>query len=89
MKSSICCHEGAAQKNGKRIACVGAGPASLTVANDLLPLGYQVTIFEKQDKPGGLMRSNIPSFRLPEQVLTEEIDYILDMRRRYTLQLTR
>ncbi len=68
-----------AQKNGKRIALVGAGPASLTVANDLMPLGYQVTIFEKQDKPGGLMRSNIPSFRLPEQVLAEEIDYILDM----------
>jgi NADPH-dependent glutamate synthase beta subunit-like oxidoreductase len=68
-----------AQKNGKRIACIGAGPASLTVANDLMPLGYQVTIFEKQDKPGGLMRSNIPSFRLPEQVLGEEIDYILDM----------
>ena len=68
-----------AKKNGKRIALIGAGPASLTVANDLVPLGYQVTIFEKQDKPGGLMRSNIPSFRLPEQVLTEEIDYILDM----------
>ncbi len=67
------------RKNGKRIACIGAGPASLTVANDLLPLGYQVTIFEKQDKPGGLMRSNIPAFRLPEQVLTEEIDLILDM----------
>ena len=44
-----------------------------------MPLGYEVTIFEKQDKPGGLMRSNIPSFRLPEQVLSEEIDYILDM----------
>ncbi len=68
-----------AQKNGKRVALVGAGPASLTVANDLMPLGYQVTIFEKQDKPGGLMRSNIPSFRLPEQVLAEEIGYILDM----------
>jgi formate dehydrogenase beta subunit len=67
-----------AKKNGKRIACIGAGPASLTVANDLMPLGYSITIFEKQDKPGGLMRSNIPSFRLPEQVLQEEIDYILD-----------
>jgi formate dehydrogenase (NADP+) beta subunit len=66
-------------KNGKRIACVGAGPASLTVANDLMPLGYEVTIFEKWDKPGGLMRTNIPSFRLPEDTLTEEIDYILDM----------
>ncbi|HSU60349.1 MAG TPA: FAD-dependent oxidoreductase [Bryobacteraceae bacterium] len=67
------------QKNGKRIACVGAGPASLTVANDLLPLGYEVTIFEKQDKPGGLMRSNIPAFRLPEKVLTQEIDMIVAM----------
>ena len=67
------------QKNGKRIACVGAGPASLTVANDLLPLGYEVTIFEKQDKPGGLMRSNIPAFRLPEKVLTQEIDTIVAM----------
>lgn len=68
-----------AQKNGKRVALVGAGPAALTVANDLAPLGYQVTIFEKQDKPGGLMRSNIPSFRLPEQVLNDEIGYILNM----------
>jgi NADPH-dependent glutamate synthase beta subunit-like oxidoreductase/formate hydrogenlyase subunit 6/NADH:ubiquinone oxidoreductase subunit I len=68
-----------AKKNGKRIACVGAGPASLTVANDLLPLGYAVTIFEKSAKPGGLMRSNIPSFRLPESVLDEEIGYIVEM----------
>jgi formate dehydrogenase (NADP+) beta subunit len=67
------------RKNGKRIACIGAGPASLTVANDLMPLGYQVTIYEKYEKPGGLMRTNIPAFRLPEQVLYEEIDYILDM----------
>ncbi len=67
------------RKNGRRIACIGAGPASLAVANDLLPLGYQVTIYEKYDKPGGLMRTNIPAFRLPEQVLYEEIDYILDM----------
>lgn len=68
-----------AQKNGKHIACIGAGPASLTVANDLLPLGYAVTVFEKQAKPGGLMRSNIPAFRLPERVLSEEIDVIVDM----------
>jgi NADPH-dependent glutamate synthase beta subunit-like oxidoreductase/ferredoxin len=68
-----------AKKNGKRIAMVGCGPASLTVANDLMPLGYSVTIFEKYDKPGGLMRSNIPSFRLPEQVLMDEINMILDM----------
>ena len=57
-----------AQKNGKRVACIGAGPASLTVANDLLPLGYEVVIFEQWDKPGGLMRTNIPAFRLPETV---------------------
>ncbi len=67
------------KKNGKHIACIGAGPASLTVANDLMPLGYRVTILEKQNKPGGLMRSNIPAFRLPEQVLTEEINVILNM----------
>jgi len=66
-------------KNGKRIALVGAGPASLTVANDLLPLGYECVMFEALDKPGGLMRSNIPAFRLPAEVLDEEIGYILDM----------
>jgi formate dehydrogenase (NADP+) beta subunit len=68
-----------AQKNGKKVALVGAGPASLTVANDLMPLGYSVTIFEKQPKPGGLMRTNIPSFRLPEATLEEECNAILDM----------
>ena len=68
-----------AKKNGKRIALVGCGPASLTVCNDLMPLGYSATIFEKFDKPGGLMRSNIPSFRLPETVLMDEINMILDM----------
>jgi formate dehydrogenase (NADP+) beta subunit len=66
-------------KNGKRIACIGAGCASLTVANDLLPLGYEVTIFEQFGEPGGLMRTNIPSFRLPHTVLNEEIGMILDM----------
>jgi NADPH-dependent glutamate synthase beta subunit-like oxidoreductase/ferredoxin len=66
-------------KNGKRIALVGAGCASLTVANDLLPLGYDVTIFEALGKTGGLMRTNIPQFRLPPTVLDEEIDYIVDM----------
>ncbi|MGA3157200.1 MAG: FAD-dependent oxidoreductase [Steroidobacteraceae bacterium] len=65
--------------NGKRIACIGAGPASLTVANDLAPLGYEVVIFERHGSPGGLMRSNIPSFRLPQSVLDEEIGMILDM----------
>jgi NADPH-dependent glutamate synthase beta subunit-like oxidoreductase/ferredoxin len=68
-----------ARKNGKRVVCIGAGPASLTVANDLMPLGYEVTIFEKWQTPGGLMRTNIPSFRLPEQVLSEEIGYIIDL----------
>ncbi|HTM02256.1 MAG TPA: FAD-dependent oxidoreductase [Vicinamibacterales bacterium] len=67
------------QKNGKKVALIGAGPASLTVANDLMPLGYQVTIFEKLPRAGGLMRINIPSFRLPAQVLDEEIGYITDM----------
>jgi NADPH-dependent glutamate synthase beta subunit-like oxidoreductase len=69
----------AAQKNGKRIALVGAGPASLTVANDLMPLGYHCTIFERLPTPGGLMRINIPSFRLPAEVLDEECAYIIDM----------
>ena len=69
----------AIEKNGKKIALIGAGPASLTVANDLMPLGYQCTIFERQPRPGGLMRINIPAFRLPEQVLDEEIAYIVDM----------
>jgi formate dehydrogenase (NADP+) beta subunit len=68
-----------AVKNGKRVACIGAGPASLAVANDLVPLGYQVTMFEKLPVPGGLMRSNIPAFRLPEAVLNEEIEMILGM----------
>jgi NADPH-dependent glutamate synthase beta subunit-like oxidoreductase len=67
------------RKNGKRIALIGAGCASLTVANDLAPLGYECVIFEAHDRPGGLMRSNIPAFRLPATVLDEEIDYILDM----------
>ena len=67
------------QKNGKKVALVGAGPSALTVANDLMPLGYQCTIFEKGPRPGGLMRINIPAFRLPEQVLDEEIGYIVNM----------
>jgi len=66
-------------KNGKRIACIGAGCASLTVANDLMPLGYEVTIFEQYGEPGGLMRTNIPSFRLPATVMDEEIAMIVDM----------
>jgi len=67
------------RKNGKRVALVGAGCASLAVANDLMPLGYECVMFEAMDKPGGLMRSNIPAFRLPAEVLDEEIAYITDM----------
>jgi NADPH-dependent glutamate synthase beta subunit-like oxidoreductase/ferredoxin len=67
------------KKNGRRVACIGAGPASLTVANDLMPLGYEVVVFEKNDKPGGLMRTNIPAFRLPHDVLDEECRNILNM----------
>jgi formate dehydrogenase (NADP+) beta subunit len=66
-------------KNGKRIALVGAGCASLTVANDLAPLGYECVILEALDRPGGLMRTNIPAFRLPAEVLDEEIDNILEI----------
>ena len=68
-----------ATKNGKKVALIGAGPSALTVANDLMPLGYQCTIFEKGPRPGGLMRINIPAFRLPEEVLDEEIGYIVNM----------
>jgi formate dehydrogenase (NADP+) beta subunit len=67
------------QKNGKRVLLIGAGPASLTVANDLMPLGYEVTIYEKLERAGGLMWNNIPQFRLPPRVLDEEIAMILDM----------
>jgi len=69
----------AAQSNGKKVALIGAGCASLTVANDLAPLGYEITIFEAHDTTGGLMRTNIPQFRLPPKVLDEEIGYVLDM----------
>ena len=65
--------------NGKKVALLGAGCASLAVANDLLPLGYEITIFEGLAATGGLMRTNIPQFRLPPKVLDEEIGYILDM----------
>ncbi|HEX8244866.1 MAG TPA: FAD-dependent oxidoreductase [Longimicrobium sp.] len=65
--------------NGRRIALVGCGPASLTVCNDLAPLGYQCVIFEQLDRPGGLMRTNIPAFRLPAAVLDEEIAMITDI----------
>ncbi|MDJ0940287.1 MAG: FAD-dependent oxidoreductase [Woeseiaceae bacterium] len=68
-----------AETNGKKVALIGAGCASLGVANDLAPLGYEITIFEALGATGGLMRTNIPRFRLPPEVLDEEIDYILDM----------
>ena len=67
------------KKNGKRIALIGAGPASLTVARDLAPLGYSIDVFDNQFAGGGMMRSQIPSFRLPIGVLDEEVNYILDM----------
>ena len=68
-----------AQKNGRKVALIGAGPASLTVARDLAPLGYELHLYDEQGAGGGFMRSQIPAFRLPEQVLNEEVDYILDM----------
>ena len=68
-----------APRNGKRIVCVGAGPASLTVARDLAPLGYEVTVFDGEAKAGGFIRSQIPRFRLPESVVDEETGYILDL----------
>ena len=67
------------QKNGKRIACIGAGPASLTVARDLAPLGYSVTIFDQDPRAGGMIWSQIPRFRLPLEVIDEEVGYILGL----------
>jgi NADPH-dependent glutamate synthase beta subunit-like oxidoreductase len=67
-----------ATRNGKRIACVGAGPASLTVARDLAPLGYEVVVFDADLRAGGMMRSQIPKFRLPDAVIDEEVGYVLD-----------
>jgi len=69
----------APKKNGKRIACIGAGPASLTVARDLAPLGYSVTVFEQDLRAGGMIWSQIPRFRLPMEVIDEEVGYILDL----------
>lgn len=69
----------ATRKNGKRVACVGAGPASLTVARDLAPLGYEVVVFDGEAKAGGFIRSQIPRFRLPESVIDEEVGYCLDL----------
>jgi NADPH-dependent glutamate synthase beta subunit-like oxidoreductase len=65
--------------NGRRVACVGGGPASLTVARDLAPLGYHVTVFDQDPKPGGMIRTQIPRFRLPEEVIDEETGYVLGL----------
>jgi formate dehydrogenase beta subunit len=73
----------APQPNGKRIACVGAGPASLTVARDLAPLGYDITVFDAEAKSGGFMRTQVPRFRLPEEVIDEEVGYILELGVRF------
>jgi len=66
------------QKNGKRIACIGAGPASLTVARDLAPLGYEVHVYDGEKQGGGFIRSQIPRFRLPAEVIDEEVGYITE-----------
>src|SRR5687768_5282348 len=68
-----------AQSNGKRIALVGAGPASLTVARDLAPLGYHVVLFDGEVQAGGMIRTQIPRFRLPESVIDEEVGYVIDL----------
>ncbi len=67
------------RRKGKRVACIGAGPASLTVARDLAPQGYQVTVFDAEAKAGGFMRTQIPHFRLPESVIDEETGYVLNL----------
>jgi NADPH-dependent glutamate synthase beta subunit-like oxidoreductase/ferredoxin len=69
----------AATRNGKRVALVGAGPASLTVARDLAPLGYECVVFDGDARAGGMMRTQIPKFRLPESVIDEEVGYVLDL----------
>jgi NADPH-dependent glutamate synthase beta subunit-like oxidoreductase len=68
-----------AKKNGKRVALIGAGPASLTVARDLAPFGYDVTVFDGDKQAGGMIRTQIPKFRLPESVIDEEVNYILNI----------
>jgi NADPH-dependent glutamate synthase beta subunit-like oxidoreductase len=71
--------KGPFKPNGKKIALIGAGPASLTVSRDLAPLGYELHLYDEQKLGGGFMRSQIPSFRLPESVLNEEVNYVLDL----------
>ena len=67
------------QKNGKRIACIGAGPSSLTVARDLAPLGYDVTVYDRDQRAGGMIWSQIPRFRLPMEVIDEEVGYVFNL----------
>ena len=71
--------QGPFESNGKKVALIGGGPASLTVARDLAPLGYEIHLYDEWNKGGGMMRTQIPSFRLPLEVLDEEVNYILDM----------
>ena len=68
-----------AKRNGKRVACIGAGPASLTVARDLAPLGYDVTVYERDQRAGGMIWSQIPRFRLPMEVIDEEVGYVFNL----------
>src|SRR6187551_943866 len=67
------------QKNGKRVALIGAGPAALTVARDLAPLGYELVVFDSDRRAGGMIRSQIPKFRLPEAIIDEEVGYITEL----------
>ncbi len=67
------------KKNGKRIACIGAGPSSLTVARDLAPLGYDVTVYDRDQRAGGMIWSQIPRFRLPMEVIDEEVGYVFNL----------
>jgi NADPH-dependent glutamate synthase beta subunit-like oxidoreductase/ferredoxin len=71
--------QGPFKPNGRKVALIGGGPASLTVARDLAPLGYEIHLFDEQPAGGGMMRSQIPSFRLPESVLDEEVGYVLNL----------
>jgi formate dehydrogenase (NADP+) beta subunit len=75
----------ATRKNGKRVALVGAGPASLTVARDLAPLGYHCVLFDSDAQAGGMIRSQIPKFRLPESVIDEEVGYIAGLGMEFRL----
>src|SRR5690606_34756803 len=68
-----------ARPDAPRIACIGGGPASLTVARDLAAIGYKVTVVDEGRKAGGMIRTQIPRFRLPEEVIDEETGYIIDL----------